>query len=103
MCALQEDLSIWQYLTQLFLQWEIFQTKILQKIKTHILCSIHIFWESCHLWDNVEKYHTARQVTDDATVQHTHTAFFMPIAIDTDTKHVILIAFASDDSYTNTP
>lgn len=51
----------------------------------------------------MEKYHTARQVTDDATVQHTHTAFFMPIAIDTDTKHVILIAFASDDSYTNTP
>jgi hypothetical protein len=31
-------------------------TKVLQKIKTHTLRSIHFLWKSCSLWDNVEKY-----------------------------------------------
>jgi len=32
------------YLSQLFLKWEIFQTKFVEKIETHILCSITFFW-----------------------------------------------------------
>jgi hypothetical protein len=31
------------YLAQFFLEWEIFQTKVVEKIKTHILCSITFF------------------------------------------------------------
>jgi hypothetical protein len=26
---------LWQYLSQFFLEWEMFQTKVVQKIKTH--------------------------------------------------------------------
>jgi len=33
-----------------------FQTKVLEKIKTHILCSAKFFEKSCSLWDNVGKY-----------------------------------------------
>jgi len=40
-----------------------FQTKFVQKIKTHFVFS-NFFWISCHLWDNVEKYGRARQATD---------------------------------------
>jgi len=36
-----------------------FQTKVVEKIHTHILCSVTIFWKPCHLWDNLEKYHRA--------------------------------------------
>ena len=32
-----------------------FQTKVVEKIKTHILCSKTYSLKSCHLWDNVEK------------------------------------------------
>jgi len=32
-----------------------FQTKVVEKIKTHILFSVTIFRKSCRLWDNVEK------------------------------------------------
>ena len=39
--------------------------KIVEKINTHILCSIAFFWKSCRLWDNVEKYGRAGQNTDD--------------------------------------
>jgi hypothetical protein len=46
-----------------------FQTKVVEKIKTHILCSIKFFRKSCRLWDNVEKYGTARQATDDNIIR----------------------------------
>jgi len=32
-----------------------FQTKVVEKIKTHILCSVPFFRKSCRLWDNVGK------------------------------------------------
>jgi len=45
-----------------------FQTKVVEKIKTHILCSITFFRKTCRLWDNVEKkYCRAGQATDDNT------------------------------------
>ena len=31
------------YLTQFFLEWEMFQTKFVEKIKTHISCSVIFF------------------------------------------------------------
>jgi hypothetical protein len=39
--------------------------EIVEKIKTHILCSITFFHKSYHLWDNVEKCGEAREATDD--------------------------------------
>ena len=61
------------YLEQFFLEWEMFQTKFVQKIKTHILCSITFFFppESCRLWDNVDIYCTAGHATDD-NMAHAH-------------------------------
>ena len=39
-----------------FLLWEMFQTQVVEKIKTHILCSVTFFLrKSCRLWENVEK------------------------------------------------
>jgi len=40
-----------------------FQTKVVEKIKTRILCSVTFFLKSCRLWDNVEKYCRAGQAT----------------------------------------
>jgi len=40
-----------------------FQTKVVEKIKTHILWSITFFRKSCSLWDNVGKYGRAGQAT----------------------------------------
>jgi hypothetical protein len=30
----------WSYLAQFLLEWEMFQIKIVEEIKTHILCSV---------------------------------------------------------------
>ena len=42
-----------------------FRTKVVEKIKTHTLCSVTVFQESCRFLDNVEKYCRAGQATDD--------------------------------------
>ena len=36
MGTLHEDVQLWQYLTQLFLEWEMFQINVVKKIKTYI-------------------------------------------------------------------
>jgi len=37
-----------------------FRTTVLEKIKTHILCSTFLFFrKSCRVWDKVEKFCTA--------------------------------------------
>ena len=51
------------YLTEFFLQWEMFQKKFVEKITTHVLCSISFSRNLCHLWNNVEKYWVG-QATD---------------------------------------
>jgi len=48
-----------------------FQTKAVEKIKTHILYSATFLQKSCSLWDNVQKYGRARQTTDD-DMAHVH-------------------------------
>jgi hypothetical protein len=65
--------------------------KIVDKIKTHILCSI-TFWKSCHLWDNVEKYGWAGQATDEV-IQHEYFACWFTKATDIHSQYVILIGF----------
>jgi hypothetical protein len=72
--ALREDLCTFlSDLAQFFLEWEMFQTKFVEKIKTHILCSVTFFppLKSCRLWDNVEKYCRAGQATD-GNMAHAH-------------------------------
>jgi len=52
------EVHFWSYLAHFFLEWEMFQTEVVEKIKTHILCSvtfIFLFEKSSRLWGNVEK------------------------------------------------
>jgi len=39
--------------------------KVVEKIKTHILCSITLSGTSCRLSDNVEKYCRVEQAIED--------------------------------------
>jgi len=49
-----------------------FQTKVVEKFKPHILCSITFFFlKSSLLWENVGKYFRAGQVTGD-NMAHAH-------------------------------
>jgi len=60
------------YLAQFFLEREMFQTKVVQKIKTHNLFSILFFpRKTFRFWGNVEKCCRAGQPTDDS-MAHAH-------------------------------
>jgi len=48
-----------------------YQTEVVDKIKTYILYSVTFFRKSCLVWDNMEKYCRAWQATDD-NMAHAH-------------------------------
>jgi hypothetical protein len=61
---------LWSYLAQL-LEWDMFQTKVVEKIKTHISCSIPFLRKWWRLWNNIERCCRAREATDD-NMAHAH-------------------------------
>jgi hypothetical protein len=40
---MKTDVNLWQYTVKFFLEREMSQTNLKEKIKTHILCSINFF------------------------------------------------------------
>ena len=51
------------------------------------------FFENRAVYDNVEKYGTGRQATDDNIIRPMRIACWIIKATDTNSKYVILIAF----------
>jgi hypothetical protein len=60
-----------------------YQTNVGEKIKTPFIFS-DFFRKSCRLCDNMEKYSTARQTTDDSIVRRV--CFVCRITKDTHTR-----------------
>jgi hypothetical protein len=56
---------LWQYHVEFFLELQAFLIKVVEKIKTHVLCPITIFRKSCRLWENVEKYRAGEATYDN--------------------------------------
>jgi hypothetical protein len=66
---MKTNIHFWSYLAQFVLEWEMFQTEVIEKIKTRILSSI--IFLMCRFWDNVEKHSSAGQSTD-GDMAHAH-------------------------------
>jgi hypothetical protein len=60
---MKTNIHFLSYLAQFFLECEIFQTKFVEEIETHILCSVTLK-KSLLFLDNVEKYSRPGQATD---------------------------------------
>ena len=86
------------YLAKLFLEWEMFKIKVVEKMKTNILSSITFFRKSHRLWDNVEKCGRDPGATNDVIIWRIRVACWICKAICTyahahTDQYVILIAF----------
>ena len=69
---MKANIHVVSYLVQFFLEWEMFQTKsCTENHNTFYFNNLFFKKKSCRLWDNVEKYCTAGQVTDNNMV-HAH-------------------------------
>ena len=58
-------------ISHFFLEWGMFQTKVLENIRTHLLSSVTFFFENCAVYEYVEKHSRARQATYD-NMAHAH-------------------------------
>jgi hypothetical protein len=56
---------LWQCCAEFFLELQMFQIKVVKKIKILILCSVTFPRKSCRLWYNVEKYGGIKVATDN--------------------------------------
>jgi len=69
---MKTDIHIGLYLARFFLKREMFQTEVVEKIKTHILRSVTFFSPKIvPFMKNVEKYCRAGQATDN-NMAHAH-------------------------------
>jgi hypothetical protein len=90
-------------LTDSFFAWGMFKTKVVEKIKTHILCSITFFRKSCLLRDNVEKYGRTWQTTHYNIMLRMRFACWITKATDKHSEYVILLLFHGNNGYANAP
>ena len=70
-----------------------FQAKVVEKIKTHILCSVTFSPKSYRLWDNVEKKNIVEQGRPQMTIWCMRIACWIPKATDKYWEYLIIIAF----------
>ena len=91
---MQTNIHFWSCLAQFFSEWEMFETRGVEKIKTHISCSVTFLRKSWSLWDNVERYCRSGQAAYDNTALRT--ARWIPHATNTHSKEVILISHCNN-------
>jgi len=99
---MKTNIHFLSYVAHFFLEWEMFRTKVVEKIKTPIFCSVTFFQKSCNLWGNVKKYHSVRQATEDCGA----CAFACWIRRSTNTHWeyvLLLLLFHCNNGCTNTP
>jgi len=66
---MKTNINFWSYLAHFFLEWKMFQTKIVEDIKTNIFVFSDFFLKSCSLWDVKKKHCRAEQATDENTAR----------------------------------
>jgi hypothetical protein len=79
------------------------QTKIVEKIKTHVLCSTTFSRKSCLLWDNVEKYYRAGLATYYNIIRRMRFACRITKARIHTPEYVILIVFHCNNGHARVP
>jgi len=73
--------SLWQYLSQFCLEWEMCKTEVLEKINTHILRSVAFFNENLSLFQIMWK--NMVQATGESIIRRMRFACWIPKATDT--------------------
>jgi hypothetical protein len=89
--SLKTNIHFWSHLSQLFLQWEMFRTKVVEKIKTRILCSIALY-ENRATYEKIYK-NIVKPDRSYMAMLHIRMASWISEATNTHSEYVIRIAF----------
>jgi hypothetical protein len=94
------NIHYWSYLAHFFLEWETFQTKVVEKIKTHILCSVpffnHVFYEI--IWNNI-----VERGRPHMAMWRMWIACSIPEATNTHSEYTILLLFHCNNGCMEAP
>ena len=88
---MKTNIHFWSYLAQFFIEWEMFQTKVLEEIRTNILCSINFFFlnrDVCEIWKKYVEWGRLQM-----TIWRMRIAWWIPKSTERHSEYVILIAF----------
>jgi hypothetical protein len=89
---MKTDVHLWQFLAEFFLELEVFQIKVVEKIRTHILCPV-LFPENSAVCD-LQWKNWARQAKHDSIIRRMLFAHWIAEATLSLSEYVILIASA---------
>ena len=80
--------NLWQYFAEFFLELEMFQTKVVRNMKTHILCSVIFFFGNRAvyeiMWRNMVR---AKGATDGNKIRRMRFACWINKVTHTHTHH----------------
>jgi hypothetical protein len=81
-------------LSLLLRMWHASDKSCTETQNTHFIFNkVFFFFKSCRLCDNVQKYCTAGQASDDNIIRRMRIACRIPVYKHTDSEYVILLAF----------
>ena len=87
---MQTLVHVWQYLAKLFLEWEIFETKVVWQNKKHFVFS-DFFPENRHVYEII--WESMDSQTDRSLPRYMHFASWITKATNTHSEYVIIITF----------
>jgi hypothetical protein len=88
----ETKIHFWSYLAQISLEWEMFQTIVAEKIKTHTLWSTAFFLN--HAIYEIMWKHTVEAGRSQRIIQSMWIACLIPKAVSTHSEYVILTDFS---------
>ena len=102
--TLHEDLCTFMLTYRSVLKMRLFQVKVVEKIKTHILCSRNFFSEKCADCEKMLKeYGRPGQARDYNIIQRMRFECWITKATDTQSEYVILLIFPLELWFGNSP
>jgi hypothetical protein len=87
---------LWWHFAEIFLEWEMFQTNVVEKIKAHILCSVTFFPKSFPFMRKCGKI-SCRQTGHRRQCNTAHALCMLDKATDPHSEYLILSAFARQE------
>jgi hypothetical protein len=99
---MKTNVQFWSYLAHFFLEWEMFQTKVVEKLETHFMFNNFFFFKKSAfneiMWKNI-----VERGRPQMTVWRMRFSCWIQKATNIHSECVILIAFPLQQWYTNAP
>jgi len=90
---MKTDIHFWSYIAELFLEWEMFQTNLVEKVRPQILCSIIFFSPENRAVYEIKWKNIVQPGRSQMAIWRKRFACWIPKATNTHSEYVILIAF----------